>query len=166
MHPLSSEHGPGTHSPTLMCEGDVNRGPLKNDVSISMLILGCAEKERVFLQGRMGQHSSKKHPQGGIRGPPGGVQGAGLGAVVGGIDTPPAWSAPRIPGRLICRFWKTVFASCLSPGKCHGGAFWLFSVVLSRSKPRNSLTKNCAKGTIPTEVQSVLPILSLKCFSM
>lgn len=36
---LSSEHNPGTDSPMLMREGDVDRGPLKNDVSISMLIL-------------------------------------------------------------------------------------------------------------------------------
>lgn len=38
-HP-SSEHKPGADSPILMREGDVNRGPLKNDVSIFMLILG------------------------------------------------------------------------------------------------------------------------------
>lgn len=37
---LSLEHKPGPDSPILMCEGDVNSGPLKNDVSISMLILG------------------------------------------------------------------------------------------------------------------------------
>jgi hypothetical protein len=42
---LSSEHSPGTDSPVLIREGDVNRGPLKNDVSISMLILGCTRRE-------------------------------------------------------------------------------------------------------------------------
>lgn len=50
MYPLSSEHSPGTNSPILMCEGDVNRGPQKNDISISMLILGYAEKKHVFLK--------------------------------------------------------------------------------------------------------------------
>lgn len=40
MDHLSLEHKPGPDSPILMCEGDVNRGSLKNDASISMLILG------------------------------------------------------------------------------------------------------------------------------
>lgn len=31
MYPLCSEHSPGTDSPALMSEEDVNRGPLKND---------------------------------------------------------------------------------------------------------------------------------------
>lgn len=48
MCPVSSEHSPGTDSPILMCEGDVNRGPLKNDVSISMLILATQRRNVSF----------------------------------------------------------------------------------------------------------------------
>lgn len=48
MCPVSSEHSPGTASPILMCEGDVNRGPLKNDVSISMLILATQRRNVSF----------------------------------------------------------------------------------------------------------------------
>lgn len=94
MYPLSSEHSPGTNSPILMCEGDVNRGPLKNDISISMLIMGYAEKKCVFLKSWMGHHSSKKDTQG-FRSSPRREHGARLGAVLGGpelprLHTPPA----------------------------------------------------------------------------
>lgn len=60
MHPLCSEHSPGTDSPAPTCEEDVKRGPLKNDVSISMLMLGCTGKKAVFLGSRRGHHSPKK----------------------------------------------------------------------------------------------------------
>lgn len=45
----------------LMCEGDVNRGFLKNDVFIFMLILGCIENKYVFLKSRTGYYSLKKY---------------------------------------------------------------------------------------------------------
>lgn len=82
MYPLFSEHSPGTDSPILMCEGDVNRGPLKNDVSISMLILGCTENKHVFLKSKTGHHSSKKHIQC-FWCSPRRKQGAWVGAAVG-----------------------------------------------------------------------------------
>lgn len=64
MYPLSSEHGPGTDSPILMCEGDVNRGPLKNDVSISMLILGHTERKLVFLKSGWATKAPRSTPGG------------------------------------------------------------------------------------------------------
>lgn len=79
---LSSEHGPGTDSPIPMCEGDVHSGPLKNDVSISMLILGRAEKKRVFPKSRWATTAPRSTPRGAGALP--GEGGAGLGAAVGG----------------------------------------------------------------------------------
>lgn len=105
--PLSSEHGPGTDSPILMCEGDVNRGPLKNDVSISMLILACTEKKHVFLKSRMGHPSSKKHTQGFGRSPGRESRGLGWGLWWAG------WNKPAFPPTCVVHFWKTAL-----PGAC------------------------------------------------
>lgn len=49
MYPLCSEHSWGTGYLALMCEEHVNRGPLKNDVSISMLMLGWLPWEERHL---------------------------------------------------------------------------------------------------------------------
>lgn len=63
---LSLEHKPGPDSPILMCEGDVNRGPLKNDVSISMLILGVSFSrngtEHCCSPGCRRQRAGRGHP--------------------------------------------------------------------------------------------------------
>lgn len=58
MDHLSSEHKPGTDSTILMREGEVNRGPLKNDVSISMLILGLHQSNSFSLNSGTGYQSS------------------------------------------------------------------------------------------------------------
>lgn len=92
-----------------------------------------------------------------------------MGAAVGGLEGPslppaPAGSASRpLSGRSAApgkRHWLMLASTGVAPR-----AFQPISLVLSRSKPPNSLAKNFAEGTMPTEVQDAVPTLSLKCLS-
>lgn len=99
MDHLSSEHKPGTDSPILMREGEVNRGPLKNDVSISMLILGLHQSNSFSLNSGTGYQSSAVLLS---------VGGRGQSRVTQHCHSPDVASLQTSPG-LICS-WETVLA--------------------------------------------------------
>jgi len=118
MYPLCSEHSRGTGSPALMCEEHVNRGPLENDVSISMLMLGCPGKKSIFLKSKMGHHSSRKQTQGFWCSLPG--ESRSSGGCCDEWDEIAQHAHPfcvvclQTPPRLISSSWKTVLApACL-----------------------------------------------------
>lgn len=119
---LSAQSTAGTGSPALMCKEHVNRGPLKNDVSISMLMLGCPWEERHLSESKMGHNSSRQTRGSGVlsqekAGAPGGccdewdeiAQHAHLLCEVC-LQTSP---------RLISSSWKTVLAPACLPKECH-----------------------------------------------
>lgn len=138
---------PRDRCPNTDVGGRCPRGPLKNDVSISMLILGRAEKKRVFLKSRRATTAPSSTPGGAGLLP--GESGAGPGLrraedITQAPPPPPPSTRPPFGHR---------------PGLMpvsNGLSLWGLPAYLpsaSEIEPPKLLHRNCAEGTLPTEVQ-------------
>lgn len=143
MGPPSSEPKPGTDE----C-GDVKRGPLKNDVSISMLILGFLQNSSFSRNSRTGYLGSAALQS---------VGGRGRGGVTQHWHSPHVASLPD-PSWIDLLLLENSVGSSLPLKDCHRWHSQLISPVLSRSKHPN-------EGKTLLQEQSVVPTLIKVVFS-